>query len=343
MLIILCISCIIIILSNDFYAGINNNCGRLHDFILLFKIPMRTRNNFFEIYRQFVHAPSTRFAGSAFESNFERCRTVLKVTVSGKLLETSSFRGLLMVLSRRSPGRTKITYKMLCQCWPKGPYMTRVSPENSWDAIPVSQCCGGLCCGIFQIDLNSPADVFMFSRPVRHVTFLHHRTSEHLWWMGFSISRLVEGQRIMDVTFRPFLQRRFCTWLIKLRVQKSEAVTYLHEERVNEIAWHWATYISPYPHFFFFRYCFLLCLLLSLFFSVLSLTILLFFLLFAFVLLFPSFFDQSFHFQHVFCLPVIFLILLSFTILHVFFSLSFISLVICLFLLQSFHVPSFFL
>ena len=190
----------------------------------------------------------------------------------------------------------------------------------------------------------------MFSRPVRHVTsrhvtFLHQRISKHLWWMGFSSSRLVEGQRMMDFTFRPFLQWGFCTCLIKLRAQKSEAVTYLHEERVNEIFWwYWATYVAPYPYVFFsFRYSFLLCLLLSLFFSVLSLTILLFFLSFAFVLLFPLFFDQSFNLQHFFCLQVIFLILLSFAVLHVLFPLSFISSVICLFLLQSFHVPSFFL
>jgi hypothetical protein len=170
---------------------------------------MGTRKDFLEIYKQFRHAPSKRFVDSAFASNCEWCRKVWRETVSGKLLERSNFRGQLTVLSWHSPGRTKITYKILCHCWTKGPYMSRVSPGNSWDGIPVSQCCGWLCCGIYQIDLNSPADVFMFSRPVRHVTFFHQRTSEHLWWMGFSSSRLVEGQRIMAVTVRPFLQRGF--------------------------------------------------------------------------------------------------------------------------------------
>jgi len=131
------------------------------------------------------------------------------VIVSGRLLETSHFRGQLTVLSRHSLGRTKITYKILCHCLPRGPYMTLVSRGNSCDAIPIPQCCGWLCCGIFQIDLNPSADIFMFSRAVRHVTFLHQRTSDHLWWMGFSSSRLVEGQRLMAVTFRPFLGEVF--------------------------------------------------------------------------------------------------------------------------------------
>jgi len=39
---------------------INNNCGRLQDLILPFRIPMDTWKNFFEIYR---HVPSERFAG----------------------------------------------------------------------------------------------------------------------------------------------------------------------------------------------------------------------------------------------------------------------------------------
>jgi hypothetical protein len=43
----------------------NNNYGRIQSLILLFKIPMGTRMDFFEIYRQFGHAPSKRFASPA--------------------------------------------------------------------------------------------------------------------------------------------------------------------------------------------------------------------------------------------------------------------------------------
>jgi hypothetical protein len=48
--------------------GINNNkrtnddYGRHQDLILLFKIPRDTRKKFFEIYEQFGHAASERFA-----------------------------------------------------------------------------------------------------------------------------------------------------------------------------------------------------------------------------------------------------------------------------------------
>ena len=39
-----------------------NNYGRLQDLILLFRIPMGTQKNFFEIYVQFGHTSSKRFA-----------------------------------------------------------------------------------------------------------------------------------------------------------------------------------------------------------------------------------------------------------------------------------------
>jgi hypothetical protein len=43
-------------------AIINNNYyGRPQDLILLYKIPMGTRQKFFEIYRKFGHAPSKNF------------------------------------------------------------------------------------------------------------------------------------------------------------------------------------------------------------------------------------------------------------------------------------------
>ena len=46
-------------------AIINNNYGRLKYLIFLFKIPMGTQKDFFEIYRQFGHAPTKRFASPA--------------------------------------------------------------------------------------------------------------------------------------------------------------------------------------------------------------------------------------------------------------------------------------
>jgi hypothetical protein len=53
----------VIICFNDYNnAVINNNYGRLQDFIMLFKISMVTRKNFFGLYRKFWHAPSKRFA-----------------------------------------------------------------------------------------------------------------------------------------------------------------------------------------------------------------------------------------------------------------------------------------
>jgi hypothetical protein len=48
----------ITICINDNNAVINSHYERLQDFILLFKIPMATQENFFEIYKKFGHAPS---------------------------------------------------------------------------------------------------------------------------------------------------------------------------------------------------------------------------------------------------------------------------------------------
>jgi hypothetical protein len=48
-------------------AVINNNYGRLQDFIAHFKIPTGTRQNFFEIYRKFGHTPSKRFPTPVLE------------------------------------------------------------------------------------------------------------------------------------------------------------------------------------------------------------------------------------------------------------------------------------
>ena len=50
---------------NDNNAVINDKYGRLQELILLFKIPMGMRKNFFVIYRQVAHAPSKRFASCA--------------------------------------------------------------------------------------------------------------------------------------------------------------------------------------------------------------------------------------------------------------------------------------
>jgi hypothetical protein len=43
--------------NNNNDAKINNNYGSLQDLILLFKIPLGKRKNFFELYKQFGHAP----------------------------------------------------------------------------------------------------------------------------------------------------------------------------------------------------------------------------------------------------------------------------------------------
>jgi hypothetical protein len=53
---------------NDDNAVINNNHGRFEDLILLFKIPMGTRTDFFRICRKFGHMPLKRFP--AFSSVF---------------------------------------------------------------------------------------------------------------------------------------------------------------------------------------------------------------------------------------------------------------------------------
>jgi hypothetical protein len=53
---------IICINNNNNNLIINNNCGKLQDIILLFRIPTGTRKHFFEIYKQFGHTPSKRFA-----------------------------------------------------------------------------------------------------------------------------------------------------------------------------------------------------------------------------------------------------------------------------------------
>jgi hypothetical protein len=59
---VLCINYVIIICFTDNDAVINNSYGRLPDLILLFKITIGTREDFFEIYRQFGYAPSKTFA-----------------------------------------------------------------------------------------------------------------------------------------------------------------------------------------------------------------------------------------------------------------------------------------
>ena len=55
------VNCIIVIWIKDSGSVINNNCGRLQDLILLFKIPMDTLTYFCEIYRKFGYAPSKSF------------------------------------------------------------------------------------------------------------------------------------------------------------------------------------------------------------------------------------------------------------------------------------------
>jgi len=56
-IIVLCVSYIIIIRTNV-NAVVNNNYERLQGLILFLRIPIGTRKDLFEIYRQFGHAPS---------------------------------------------------------------------------------------------------------------------------------------------------------------------------------------------------------------------------------------------------------------------------------------------
>jgi len=53
---------IIICINNRSHnAVINNNYGRVQDFIVHFKIPTGKRKDFFEIYKKLGHTPSKRF------------------------------------------------------------------------------------------------------------------------------------------------------------------------------------------------------------------------------------------------------------------------------------------
>jgi hypothetical protein len=62
MRIILCINYVIVTWIIDNNAVINNQYVILQDLILIFKIPMRKRNNFFEVFTQFGRVLPNRFA-----------------------------------------------------------------------------------------------------------------------------------------------------------------------------------------------------------------------------------------------------------------------------------------
>jgi len=68
---LLCINYTFVIImwinSNNNNTIINNNCGRLQDFILLFKISMSSLKNFFEIYREFGYVAPKRLARLTLE------------------------------------------------------------------------------------------------------------------------------------------------------------------------------------------------------------------------------------------------------------------------------------
>jgi hypothetical protein len=70
---------VIIFYNNSNIIIINTDDERLQDPILLLKIPMGTRNNFSENYRQFGHALSKRFAshGLGYQMPYVR-REVIK-------------------------------------------------------------------------------------------------------------------------------------------------------------------------------------------------------------------------------------------------------------------------
>ena len=67
---------IIICIDDNNNAVINSNYGRLQYLILLFKIPTGTRKDFFEIYRQFGHALSKRFASPGVDNTSTRLQAV---------------------------------------------------------------------------------------------------------------------------------------------------------------------------------------------------------------------------------------------------------------------------
>ena len=60
--------------NNNGDAVINNNCGRLQEFILLFKIPMSTGKDFFEVCGQFWHVPTKSFASPGLEELRKPCK-----------------------------------------------------------------------------------------------------------------------------------------------------------------------------------------------------------------------------------------------------------------------------
>ena len=70
--ILLCIIYIIIICINDNNAVINNNYGRLQDLILLFKVSMGTWKAVFEMYGQYGHVPSERFASPGLDPSTQQ-------------------------------------------------------------------------------------------------------------------------------------------------------------------------------------------------------------------------------------------------------------------------------
>ena len=70
--ILLCINCIIIIHINDNNAVINNNYERLQDLNLLFKVSKGKWEDFFEMYGQFGHAPSERFASPVLDPSTQQ-------------------------------------------------------------------------------------------------------------------------------------------------------------------------------------------------------------------------------------------------------------------------------
>jgi hypothetical protein len=60
---------IIIVTSINNNAVIGKNYGRLQDLILLITISLGTGNIFFEIHREFGHAPSKKVASPGVEGN----------------------------------------------------------------------------------------------------------------------------------------------------------------------------------------------------------------------------------------------------------------------------------
>ena len=83
---------------------INNNYERLQDLILLFKIRMSMRKDFYEIYRQFWHTPSERFSSPVLWFLFRMTRQLHALATNAQCPTTSDCNP-----QRKHPSLRKLT------------------------------------------------------------------------------------------------------------------------------------------------------------------------------------------------------------------------------------------